>query len=83
MLLTYHGSKGLEWPCVIMPFLNEGNTPHSKAMQQDEIEEERRMFYVAVTRAKIELYLFWSLSNHGNPIYPSRYLNKIIEKKNE
>ena len=83
MLLTYHGSKGLEWPCVIMPFLNEGNTPHSKAMQQDEIEEERRMFYVAVTRAKTELYLFWSLSNHGNPIYPSRYLNKIIEKKNE
>ena len=64
-LLTYHASKGLEYEHVYMPFLNEYIVPHKKAMSTEAIEEERRMFYVAMTRARDSLTLSCS-SGGGN-----------------
>ncbi len=56
-LSTMHGSKGLEYKRVYIPFCIEGVTPHKKATEKPEMEEERRLFYVAMTRAKEELFL--------------------------
>lgn len=55
--MTFHGSKGLEFDLVFIPHINRGIIPHKKAVSKEEIEEERRMFYVAMTRAKTELVL--------------------------
>lgn len=54
-LMTYHGSKGLEFAEVYLPSVNHGVVPFHKAITAEEIEEERRMFYVAMTRAKEKL----------------------------
>lgn len=56
-IMTYHGSKGLEFDTVFLPFLNSGDVPHGRNLSVMELEEERRLFYVAVTRAKKSLYL--------------------------
>ena len=58
MLMTMHGSKGLEFECVFLPDVNEGITPYNKAVLTEDIEEERRMFYVGMTRAKKYLHLY-------------------------
>lgn len=56
-LMTFHASKGLEFPLVYIIDVNDGVVPHRKAGTRDELEEERRMFYVAMTRAKDELII--------------------------
>ena len=56
-IMTYHGSKGLEFDTVFLPFLNSGDVPQGRNLSTMELEEERRLFYVAVTRAKKSLYL--------------------------
>ena len=56
-LMTFHASKGLEFPVVFIIDVNEGVVPHRKAGSREEREEERRMFYVAMTRAKKELHV--------------------------
>ena len=56
-ILTYHASKGLEFDCVFLPMLNQGIVPHGHMLTQKQMEEERRMFYVAMTRAKKYLWL--------------------------
>ena len=56
-LMTFHASKGLEFPVVFIIDVNEGVVPHRKAGSREEQEEERRMFYVAMTRAKEELHV--------------------------
>lgn len=56
-LSTYHSSKGLEWNTVYTVYVNEGITPFAKAETPEDLEEERRMFYVAITRAKENLTL--------------------------
>ena len=73
-IMTMHASKGLEFDTVILPDLNEGNvpSPHS-SHTAEEIEEERRLLYVAMTRAKKHLYLF-SVKNKTERIAPSRFL---------
>ena len=58
VLSTMHSSKGLEWDYVFIIDCIEGYCPYRKAAKKEEIEEERRLFYVAVTRAKKELYLY-------------------------
>jgi len=57
-LSTIHQAKGMEWPVVIVPWLAEGMFPSSKAADEGRIDEERRLFYVVVTRAKDRLYMF-------------------------
>lgn len=86
-LMTMHGSKGLEYDKVFILNCNEGTTPHRKAVSEEEIEEERRMFYVAMTRARKELTLLYiteedaqkesGMSEKKTP--PSRFLNEIFE----
>ncbi len=81
-LMTVHSAKGLEFPIVLMPGLEEGIFPHTKALyDNNELEEERRLMYVGMTRAMKELYLFYANTrllygglNH-NP--PSRFLSDI------
>jgi DNA helicase-2/ATP-dependent DNA helicase PcrA len=51
-LATIHGAKGLEWPCVILAGCNEGILPSERAVRSGDIEEERRLAYVAITRAR-------------------------------
>ena len=57
-LATMHSSKGLEFPIVFILDANEGITPHSRAMLDEDMEEERRLFYVAMTRAKTRLHVY-------------------------
>ena len=57
-LSTVHQAKGMEWPVVFVPWLSEGLFPSSKAVEEGRTDEERRLFYVAVTRAKDRLCLF-------------------------
>lgn len=60
-LVTFHGSKGLEWPVVFIAGAEDGFCPHSRnGSSSDDVEEERRLFYVALTRAKQEVTLSWS-----------------------
>ncbi len=73
-IVTMHGSKGLEWPIVIIPDVNEGHIPHKKAITDEELEEERRMFFVAMTRAKEKLFLFSVKEKEAGNILPSRYI---------
>ena len=58
-LMTMHSSKGLEFKVVYILDANEGVTPHHKAVMDADLEEERRMFYVAMTRAKDRLHIFY------------------------
>jgi DNA helicase-2/ATP-dependent DNA helicase PcrA len=81
-IVTMHSAKGLEWKVVILPDVNEGVIPHNKAVTDEEIEEERRMFYVAMTRAKENLFIFYIDKNKmGNGTadntMPSRFIDEI------
>lgn len=79
-IMTYHASKGLEFEVVILPHLNEGTMPSKKAVG-DAIEEERRLLYVAMTRAKKSLYFLYLSSNSKEKYMMSRFLYKIVNKK--
>lgn len=78
-LMTMHASKGLEFETVYLPDLNEGKIPSRQSVTPEEIEEERRMFYVAMTRAKKELHLLYCAKKTGKEI-PSRFLEPILGK---
>ncbi len=78
-LLTIHAAKGLEWPIVFVCGLEEGTLPHERSLVTPEgIEEERRLCYVALTRAAERLYLSWAAGrNRGQVLKPSRFLGEI------
>ncbi len=76
-IVTMHASKGLEWKLVILPDVNEGVVPHKNAVTDAELEEERRMFYVAMTRAKELLFLFYIEEKEAGNFLPSRFLNEL------
>jgi len=61
-----------------MPDINEGKTPHRKAVSEKEIEEERRMYYVGITRAKEQLNLYYRTGTKEEPEQISRFLKDYI-----
>jgi DNA helicase-2/ATP-dependent DNA helicase PcrA len=77
-IVTMHAAKGLEWKVVILPDVNEGVVPHKKAVTDEELEEERRMFYVAMTRAKENLFIFYLEEKEAGNILPSRFIDEIL-----
>lgn len=76
-LSTLHSSKGLEYPVVFMADVNEGLMPYKKALLPAELEEERRMFYVGITRAKDRLHVFYSKKINGKETEPSRFIEEL------
>ena len=76
-LSTYHSAKGLEYHTVFLPELNEGMTPHRQAVQPEDLEEERRMFYVAMTRAKRRLVLSCMKELRSKELTPSRFVGEV------
>ncbi|HEV8150214.1 MAG TPA: 3'-5' exonuclease, partial [Gemmatimonadales bacterium] len=81
-LMTLHTAKGLEWPVVVISGLEDGLFPLGRAMEtQEGLEEERRLFYVGLTRAKDKLYLSWARARRrGGELRPaivSRFLESI------
>jgi len=81
-LMTLHSAKGLEFPVVFLTGMEEGVFPHARSlMEPGELEEERRLCYVGVTRAKERVYLTncWRRTLYGNQRYnpPSRFLEEI------
>ena len=85
VMMTVHSAKGLEFPCVILPGMEEGMFPSSQSMSlPEEMEEERRLAYVAITRAKRELYCTYARERliYGKTQFNriSRFLEEIPEK---
>jgi DNA helicase-2/ATP-dependent DNA helicase PcrA len=78
-ILTLHGAKGLEFDTVFMPQMLEGLLPYKKAVLPDAMEEERRLCYVGMTRAKNRLYLSHSKSLYNKEATASRFLTEIRE----
>ncbi len=83
-LLTLHAAKGLEFGAVFIVGLDDGVLPHSRSFDEpEEMEEERRLFYVGITRAKDRLYLVRAVQRGGRgyaeETYPSRFLDDIPE----
>lgn len=76
-LMTMHASKGLEFPVVFVPTLNEDIVPYRKAVQEGNLEEERRMLYVAMTRAKTYLHLSFVKERFHKEAEPSPFLYEI------
>jgi len=82
-LSSVHQAKGLEWRVVFVIWMTEGMFPSSRSLEsRDAIEEERRLFYVAVTRARDELYLNWPKkrlnAGYGELAQmPSRFLKEL------
>ena len=79
-LMTFHSSKGLEFDIVYIIDVNEGSVPYKKAKGADEIEEERRMFYVAMTRARHKLFICYCKENFGKSIGKSDFIVELSSK---
>jgi DNA helicase-2/ATP-dependent DNA helicase PcrA len=86
-LMTLHNAKGLEYPIVFIVGCEDGVFPHSRALDEGGLEEERRLFYVGITRAMRELYLTYArrralfgVRDYG---LPSRFLSEIPNELTE
>ncbi len=77
-LVTMHSSKGLEYKAVFIVDANEGITPHRKAMLEADLEEERRLFYVAVTRAKEYLHIYSVKERYNKELACSRFVGELL-----
>lgn len=81
-LSSLHGAKGLEWPIVFLTGVSEGLLPISHARSSAGVEEERRLFYVGITRAADELYISYAKANlHGKERKASQFLEPIWPKE--
>ena len=78
-LMTVHASKGLEFDSIRMPDCNEKVYPHGNLPDKETVEEERRIFYVGMTRAKKHLELLCTTGTKERPRVVSRFLNPLIE----
>jgi len=78
VLATMHGAKGLEFDQVFIMNAVEGMTPHKKSVADAELEEERRMFYVAVTRARYGLYIYVPKVVYGKAARISRFVTEMV-----
>ncbi len=83
-LITMHKSKGLEWPVVFIPDLDDKTLPSARALAEGGLEEERRLFYVAMTRARRRLFLSWPGSREVRKqmieTQPCRFVYNIPEE---
>ena len=83
-LMTLHSAKGLEFPVVFLTGMEEGVFPHARALgTTDDVEEERRLCYVGITRAKRLIYLTYAVNRRlhgGGPSEPSRFLLEIPQE---
>lgn len=75
---TIHASKGLEYAAVFIVDANEGTIPYKQAVSIKAVEEERRIFYVAITRAKERLYISYVKEKNGKDVSPSRFVDELI-----
>lgn len=80
-IMTMHSSKGLEFLSVFLLDVNEGITPHKKAVLPEDVEEERRLFYVAMTRAKEHLYIYSSKQRYNKDMVQSRFIDELSANK--
>lgn len=76
-LTTFHGAKGLEFGAVFLPSLAEGIIPYEKGRKGSALEEERRLFYVGLTRTKDRLFLSFTENRYEKPLKPSRFLMEM------
>ncbi len=85
-LVTYHRAKGLEWDAVFLPMLEEGSLPIRQALDDDvALDEERRLFYVGITRARVHLALSWADQRESrgreSRRRPSRFLEGLSPRR--
>lgn len=78
--MTMHGSKGLEFDLVFIIGANETITPYKKAETKEEVEEERRMFYVAMTRARKKLIISYTKERNGKSMVQSRFVGELLTR---
>lgn len=76
-IATMHNAKGLEFKVVFIVDANEGIIPHKKAVLPADIEEERRLFYVAMTRAKEKLYIYSAKERYNKVMIESRFISEV------
>jgi DNA helicase-2/ATP-dependent DNA helicase PcrA len=87
-LMTLHSAKGLEFPLVFLAGMEEGLFPHNRSVEEPgRLEEERRLCYVGITRAKRHLYITYAETRrlHGSDMYqsPSRFIGEIPKELTE
>ncbi|MCM1245731.1 MAG: ATP-dependent helicase [Roseburia sp.] len=80
-LMTMHGAKGLEFDAVFIPDVNEGIVPYHKSIEDGGLEEERRLLYVAMTRAREHLHLSYTKQRFHKEAEPSRFLGEISPRQ--
>lgn len=76
--MTMHAAKGLEFDTVYIIEANEGQIPYKKALKEQGVEEERRLFYVAMTRAKELLKISYVKNKNGKETSPSRFVDELF-----
>ena len=78
--MTLHAAKGLEFNTVFLIEANEGRMPYKKAVSEKAAEEERRLFYVGMTRAKDVLKICYVKEKNGKEAAPSRFVDELLDE---